>query len=410
MTVMPSVGLLDDAATTGDGWRPSNVYALPAHQQPLWSDQSARRRALRALGVAEALVTWPEVERLRLELAAAGRGELLVLQAGDCSESFRDGPAESLRKAEVLGRLADELAATTGRSVIRIGRIAGQYAKPRSAPVDGGGPTHLPSFRGHIINGDESTLHARQHDADRLLWGYQHASNTLRALRDADQVGVGAGVRAPMWISHEALTLDYEIPLTRPLDAPGGWLLTSTHLPWIGLRTNQPGGALVDLCAHLANPVGCKINSDTSVVTTLELCRRLNPARQPGRLVLVSRMGASVIHRALPPLLCAVADAGYPVTWLCDPMHANTVSTRRQVKTRRLDDIVAEIDGFLRAHERAGTVAGGIHLELAARSVTECLGLPGPEREEQLGVAYTSLCDPRLNPAQASAVLQRVRW
>lgn len=388
--------------------RPIDVYELPAAQQPRWWDRSAGRQVRDLLSTAAGLVTECEVERLRLELAAAARGEAFVLQAGDCAESFRDGPEAAVAKAEALTALADQLTRATGRRVVRVARIAGQYGKPRSSPVDAAGTIHLPAFRGHIVNGEEPTLYARQHDPTRMVQAYRHAAQTMAALR-ADR-WVGDEVAEPVWTSHEALVLDYEIPLTRPLGDSGKWLLTSTHLPWIGARTNQPESAHVALCARIANPVGCKITADTKPATLLELCDRLNPGRQPGRLVFISRMGARAADRALPPLLRAAAAAGHPATWLCDPMHGNTYATANKIKTRHLDDIVAEVDGFLRAHERAGTVAGGVHLELAAQEVTECLGFPGPEDEAHLGTAYLSLCDPRLSPAQAAAFVRRVSW
>ncbi|MFI6762833.1 3-deoxy-7-phosphoheptulonate synthase [Micromonospora sp. NPDC050417] len=398
MTTSTASGI---APTTYEDWRPVDLYDLPAEQQPRWSDQVNRANAVEELTRSAALVTLPEVRLLREKLADAGAGRAFVLQAGDCAESFADSPADALTKADVLTALAKRLSRAVGRSVVPVARIAGQFAKPRSAPFETAGALRLPAFRGHIINDERPTPHARRHDATRMVDAYQHASATMAALRAARWIG-------RVWTSHEALVLDYEVPLTRRVD--DDWLLTSTHLPWIGARTNQLDHAHVALAAQVVNPVGCKVTASTSPETMLDLCERLNPQRLAGRLVLISRMGSGHVRRALPPLLRAVARAGHQVTWLCDPMHGNTVTTGQGLKTRRLDDVVDEINGFLWAHEQAGTIAGGIHLELAGREVTECLGLPGPTDEGELPVAYTSLCDPRLSPAQAEAVVDRVGW
>lgn len=389
------------AASAPAQWKPADLYDLPAEQQPQWADRTRLRAASAWLSEADPLVDPAEVDRLRDRLARASGGAAFVLQAGDCAESFHDGPAEAIAKAEVLADLAARLAAAVRRPVVPVARIAGQYAKPRSAPVDTGAAVHLPAFRGHIVNGEGATLHDRQHDAGRLVDAYRHAARTASVLRLT-------GWLDRISVSHEALVLDYEIPQIHR--AGEDWLLTSTHLPWIGARTNQPANAHIALASRIVNPVACKVTAGTTPRTLLDICARLDPHRTPGRLVLITRMGVGAVAGALPPLLRAVTAAGYPVTWICDPMHGNTVTTAGGIKTRHLDDVVAEIDGFLRAHEAAGTVAGGIHLELATTEVTECLGGPGPARERDLLRDYRSLCDPRLSPAQASALVDRVRW
>ncbi len=382
-------------------WQPADLYTLPAHQQPQWADRASLRSAVTSLREAGPLVSPTQVQALRQRLAEAAAGTVFVVQAGDCAESFDDSPGDAVTKAEVLAALADRVGAAVDRPVVPIARMAGQYAKPRSAPVETGHAVHLPAFRGHIINGEHSTLHDRQHDPARLVHAYRHAAQTASALRLV-------GWLDTLWLSHEALVLDYEIPQVRPFGEQ--WLLTSTHLPWIGARTNQPAYAHIGLASRIVNPVACKVTTQTSPRTLLDICTRLDPDRSPGRLVLISRMGARTVTRALPPLLRAVAQAGHPVTWLCDPMHGNTFTSGVGLKTRHLDEIVAEVNGFLQAHAAAGTIAGGIHLEVAASEVTECLGGPGPAEERDLLRRYTSLCDPRLSPAQADALVERVRW
>lgn len=367
-----------------------------------------RSAVLRRLGHQPGLVGQAEVVALRERLAAAAAGEAFVLQAGDCAESVTDPPARALGKVAVLDAIAGALGAALARPVVRVGRIAGQYAKPRPASAERGEAPSLPSFRGHIINGERGTRGARQHDPARMLIAYRHASGVMDAMRGAGRVGVD--VAAPVWTSHEALVLDYETALTRPLPDTDQWLLATTHLPWIGNRTNQPDGAHVGLLANVINPVACKVGGDVTAARLVAICDRLDPEREPGRLTLISRMGAGAIDEALPPLALAVRRAGHRAGWVCDPMHANTLTTGAGVRTRRLDDIVGEVDGFLRAAALAGIQPAGLHLELADDDVTECLGGSVGGSVAGLSRAYTTLCDPRLNPSQAYELVERVRW
>ena len=373
------------------------LRAGPAAQQPRWDDDVALAAAGADLANSPGLVDHEEVGRLALLLAEVARGAVLVVQAGDCAEDPADhAPASVRRKAALIDELADAMTAATGTPTLRVGRIGGQYAKPRSASFERHGDRLLPVFRGHLVNGPEPDPAARAHDPRRLVAGYRAARAvcaTLRALPGTDLTRT--------WTSHEALVLDYELPLLRR-DGAGRTVLSSTHWPWIGDRTRQPDGAHVRLLAAVDNPVACKVGPTTTPKALLELCARLDPQRRPGRLTLVSRQGADLVDRALPPLVAAARRAGHPVVWLCDPLHGNTVTTSGGVKTRLVPDVVREVRGFLRAVADAGSVAGGLHLEATPEDVCECLAAAGEPAAER----YTTLCDPRLNREQALAVVE----
>ncbi|MFI9076314.1 3-deoxy-7-phosphoheptulonate synthase [Streptomyces sioyaensis] len=367
-----------------------------AAQQPDWADPAVRDAVCADLTERPALVDPAELHVLRDELAAVSAGESFVLQAGDCAERFDECTADHAHaKAEAVERLSARLAAATGARTVPIGRIAGQFGKPRSSATEKVGGLELPSFRGHIVNDPAPTESARRNRAERMLEAYRVSRTVSRAL---------AGRPSRLWTSHEALVLDYEVPMVRFDDNEVQWYLGSTHLPWVGERTRQSDGAHVRLLADVLNPVACKVSGAAPADELLRLCELLDPDRIPGRLTLISRFGADAVREGLPALARAVKDAGHPVVWLCDPMHGNTYTSGGGVKTRHLDTVCEEVRGFVAALSEAGVRPGGLHLEAAADDVTECVGgdVPG---EEALSDRYTTLCDPRLNPAQAAAAV-----
>ena len=406
-----SVGQLSAAPASGYpmAWR-----ALPAAQQPAWPDRELLRQVTARLSAGPAPVLAGEILALRRSLAAVAGGCAFVVQAGDCAETL-DGPtlSEVAATVRVVHRAARVIADALGTPVVSIGRIAGQYAKPRSASTEWVCGEELPSFRGHLVNSPERLRATRVPDPLRLLRGHQHSRAVVGLLRRLARSGMPmptAGEVAPvaLWTSHEALVLDYEEPFLRREPATGAWLLTSTHLPWIGVRTGAPGGAHVALLAEVANPVGYKVGPTMTPEDLVEVCRRLDPGRRPGRLLLIARLGADTVSRRLPALVAAVRGAGHPVVWLCDPMHGNTVVTATGRKTRYVASVVAELRGFFAAVREAGGWPGGIHLETTAEQVTECVDGAGAASEAELSRRYTTACDPRLNPAQTAEVAAEV--
>jgi 3-deoxy-7-phosphoheptulonate synthase len=369
-------------------------------QEPRWRDHPELGEVTARLATAPPLAEAGEIRRLRETLASVARGEGLVLQAGDCAESLEEcGPVQADHRVCVLDQLGDHLQRSSGRQVVRIGRLAGQFAKPRSQPTERVDGRDLPVFRGHMVNSEEPTAEARSADPRRMLRAYEASGAVFEALR-GHRGERGAGP----WASHEALVLDYETQLVRGDPVTGRPLLTSTHLPWIGERTRQPGSRHVALLASVANPVACKIGPSATPDEVLMLCQHLDPERTPGRLTLIVRMGRARISEALPPVVAAVRRAGHPVVWLCDPMHGNTVKAANGLKTRYLPDLIAEAAAFRAVLDRQGQHAGGVHLEVAASGVTECVGGPVTS-EERLTERYTTLCDPRLNPEQTRRFL-----
>ena len=368
-------------------WETAHWKALPAAQQPSWPDRRARAFRARLARLA-GLVTPAEVAALRSELADVAAGRRLVLQAGDCAEPFAEcGPRHVTPKAALIDRLATALG--DDLPVVRVGRMAGQFAKPRSRPTEVVADVELPAYRGDLVNAPQPDALARRPDPTRLVAGYHAARSATELLRHHHP-----------WLrtSHEALVLDYELPLVRR-DERGVPLLTSTHWPWIGDRTRDVHGAHVRLLASVANPVACKVGPAMRPDELRALCERLDPEREPGRLTLIARLGADRVSELLPPLVRAVRAAGHPVVWLCDPMHGNTVTDGRGRKTRLVSTVVREVAGFRAAVHHAGGVAGGLHLETTPDEVEECGWDDFPTG------SYTSLCDPRLNPGQALAVV-----
>ncbi|MEU3771908.1 3-deoxy-7-phosphoheptulonate synthase [Streptomyces sp. NPDC032472] len=373
---------------------------LPTAQQPNWSRPAERDLACRTLSDAPALVSPAELSALKEQLARVARGEARILQAGDCAESFAEyTPAHIAAKAGAVGALAERMGQGSGLDVVAIGRTAGQFAKPRSDSFEEVGGLRLPVFRGHLVNGEGATPAERRNAPERMLRAYELSAAASAQLA----AGAPAGGHR-IWTSHEALVMDYEVPLVRYHDTEGQWFLGSTHFPWIGERTRDVRGAHVRLLSSLANPLACKVGPTASPEEVLELCRLLDPEREPGRLTLIARMGHRTVEDRLPAVVRAVKDAGHPVVWISDPMHGNTVKTAGGAKTRYVAQVAAEAQAFVRVLRGQGLTPGGLHLEAAADAVTECVGADVAD-EQGLGRRYTTLCDPRLNPVQAKEVV-----
>jgi 3-deoxy-7-phosphoheptulonate synthase len=396
-------------------WKYRDWRRRPTLQQPPWPDPLLLGRVATWLSARPRLVQASEVSTLREALAAAASGHAFVIQAGDCAESL-EAPVGATAKmsVELLHGAARDLEVALGVPVIPVGRIAGQYAKPRSFRVERVGGVDLPAFQGYCVNSADPDLAARVPDATRLIRGYQHSRDTLAVLR-AGSTGCGHPAGSPppgcpsVWASHEALILDYEEAFVRRDRSTGDWFLSSAHLPWIGLRTSAPDGAHVRFLSGVANPVGCKVGPETEADDLLEACAWLDPDRTLGRLVLIARMGADQIEARLPRLVAGVARAGHPCAWLCDPMHGNTVKSAAGYKVRHVSTIVAELEAFFRLFREAGIWPAGIHLEAVGQHVTECIGgnVQGVA-ETDVPRRYLSPCDPRLNARQTREVIARV--
>lgn len=389
-------------------WTPSHWRRHPAAQQPDWPDPALLLRVRARLANTAPLVLPQEILNLRRALSRAAHAEAFVVQLGDCAETF-DTPtfAGTAARVDLLHTTARTVGRALHRPAIPIGRIAGQYAKPRSSPTERVGDLELPSFRGHLVNDPAPDPAARVADAMRLLKGHGHAREVLGLLRELAESGMAmpdslAGSAPAVWTSHEALLLDYEEPQVRRDPVSGDWYLTSTHLPWIGARTCEPDGAHVRFLSGVANPVGVKVGPSTDPERLAELCARLDPDHQPGRLVLISRMGADAVRSVLPPLVETVARLGHPVVWVCDPVHGNTYTSSTGHKTRHIDSVSAEISGFFSAVRAARGWPGGIHLEATPTDVTECVGGSPGVAEGDLPLRYETACDPRLNGAQTA--------
>ncbi|HEY8981854.1 MAG TPA: 3-deoxy-7-phosphoheptulonate synthase [Streptomyces sp.] len=376
----------------------SHLRSLPALQQPNWPEEPHLDQVRRTLSRMPALVDADAVNRLRALLAEAARGHLHIVQAGDCAEDPAEAtPHDVARKAALLDVLAGTLKLVAAKPVLRVGRIAGQYSKPRSKPTEIVAGAELPVYRGHMVNRPEPDPDLRQPDPHHLLTGYRAASDTMHYLGWRGS-SLRPDLDVPVWTSHEALLLDYELPLVRR-EPDGSLLLASTHWPWVGERTRQLGGAHIALLASVCNPVAVKVGPSMTPEELLALCERIDAGRHPGRLTFIVRMGANKVADRLPPLVKAVADAEHPVLWLSDPMHANTVSGPEGLKTRYVETVVREIELFQCAVAAHGGVAAGLHLETTPEAVTECVR--DADGLDRLGDKYLSFCDPRLNPRQA---------
>ena len=393
---------------------------------------------------------------MQASLAQVAAGDAFLLQAGDCAESFEEFSADNIRdKLRVILQMAVVMTYSMGVPVVKVGRIAGQFAKPRSSPTERIGDVDLPAFRGHIVNDPSPLAESRVPDPNRLVQAYHQSSSTLNLLRAFTKGGFAALSRVHAWnqefvasspqgrrydriageidralrfmsaagidtesnpnlrevdvyTSHEALILGYEEALTRQDSLTGDWYDCSAHMLWIGERTHQPDGAHVEFLRGVGNPLGCKIGPTTDPAEVLELCATLNPQRLPGRLTLVSRMGAGNVEDRLPPIVRAVTAAGHPVVWACDPMHGNTYVAPNGRKTRHFDEILREIAGFVRSCRAEGVWPGGIHVELTGDNVTECLGGADELSDADLDHRYETVCDPRLNARQSLDLAYRL--
>ncbi|WDV51790.1 3-deoxy-7-phosphoheptulonate synthase [Streptomyces coeruleorubidus] len=380
-----------------------DIRLKAALHQPDWEDPSQVERVRKELAARSPLVAGDDIRRFKSLLAQVAAGQAHVIQAGDCAEDPAECTAEHVaRKAAVLDLLAGAMRLITRKPVLRVGRIAGQYAKPRSQPTEMVDGVELPVYRGHMVNSPEPDPDSRRPDPLRLLTGYMSARDVMGHLGWQPGGSARFGIDPPVWTSHEALLLDYEVPMLRR-DEGGRLLLTSTHWPWVGERTREVDGAHVALLAEVDNPVASKVGPRMAVDELLALCERLDPNREPGRLTLIARMGADAVADALPPLVTAVREAGHPVIWLTDPMHGNTVKTRDGVKTRFVETVEREVVAFHRAVTSAGGIAGGLHLETTPHAVTECVA--DESATDCAGSHYTTFCDPRLNPGQAVSVV-----
>ncbi|MFD7914420.1 3-deoxy-7-phosphoheptulonate synthase [Streptomyces sp. NPDC059752] len=382
----------------------TEMQSAKALQQPEWNDLSQVQRVREILGSRPPLVRVDDVHTLRSLLASVAAGEAHVVQAGDCAEDPEECTAEHVRrKSAVLDLLATTLKMVTGKPVIRVGRIAGQFAKPRSNSFEQAGDLVLPVYRGHMVNSPEPDFEKRQPDPLRILTGYMAAGDIMEHLGwRAPALRAWPGIEPLVWTSHEALLLDYEVSMIREVGDGRRWL-GSTHWPWIGERTRQLDGAHVEMLADVVNPVACKVGPSMTTEEITALCERLDPLREPGRLTLISRMGADAVEERLPSLVAAVRAAGHPVIWLCDPMHGNTVTAPGGKKTRLLTTLAREIAGFRRAVAAAGGVVGGLHLETTPDDVTECVA--DITSLGSVGDRHTTFCDPRLNSRQAVSLV-----
>jgi 3-deoxy-7-phosphoheptulonate synthase len=440
-------------------WSPSSWRDFEALQQPEWPDAARAEEVRRRLHTQPPLVFAGEARQVRAALAEVAAGRAFLLQAGDCAESFHDfsrltdtGAAYSAvavrERLKILLQMAAVLTYGAALPVLKIGRIAGQFVKPRSNGIERTPGGEIPVFRGHMIHDDAPTAEARVPDPGRMLEGYFHSASVLNLVRaftkggfaDLTQVhawnqdfvatsaqgqryetlaseieralafmsacGIDLAAtpqlhQVDVWTSHEGLLLDYEEGLTRRDSLTGDWYDCSAHMLWIGDRTRAPAGAHVAFFAGVHNPIGLKVGPSASPDEVVELCERLNPEREPGRLTLIVRLGADRVSDLLPPLLRAVAEAEHPVVWTCDPMHGNGFTTGSGRKTRHFDAIMAEIESFFGACRAEGAWPGGVHLEYTGDNVTECLGGSEELAEEHLDARYETLCDPRLNGRQS---------
>lgn len=428
-------------------WTPDSWRSKPARQQPKYDDPQELAKVLAELSRLPPLVTSWEVVRLRDRLARAQAGEAWVMQGGDCAESFSDCEAEAIAsKLKLLLQMSLVLIFGSRQPVIRIGRIAGQYAKPRSSDTETRQDITLPSYRGDLINRAEFSATSRRNDPQQLLRGYERAALTLNFIRALSEGGfadlhhpenwkltfvsqrtehqryrdlcnsLGHALeffdailtqpvpdlqRVDFYTSHEALHLDFERALTRQSVRDGLWYNLGTHLPWIGERTRGIDEGHVEQLRGIQNPIGVKIGPAATSEQVIDLIRRLNPENQPGKISLIHRIGSAKVEQVLPSLVEGVNKSKLNVLWICDPMHGNTVSAQTGHKTRQFDDVLAELRSAFAVHRSVGSWLGGVHLELTGENVTECLGGAAGLSEQDLHTAYTTTCDPRLNYQQS---------
>ena len=434
---------------TPSTWSPDSWRERRALQQPEWPDAAAAAAVVGRLKTSPPLVFAGEARALRDNLAKAIDRRAFLLQAGDCVESFNEISTQRIReKLKIMLQMSAVLTYGATLPVVKLARMAGQFTKPRSDAFEVVDGEEIPSFRGHMVNSDEPVAAARIPDPQRMLEGYNQSASTLNLLRAFTKGGYADLTQVHVWnkdfvasspegrryerladeieralqfmaacgidltaerrlhevdvfTCHEGLLLDYEEGLTRKDSLTGDWYDCSAHLLWIGERTRGVDDAHVEFFAGVHNPIGVKLGPKATPDDAVELCERLNPGRQPGRLTFYARMGAEHVRELLPPLLRGVREEGHPVLWASDPMHANTIRTADGVKTRKFDSIMAELEGFFAACWEAGVWPGGVHLEFTGEDVTECLGGADDLLEEHLSSRYETLLDPRLNARQS---------
>ena len=422
-----------------------NYRNLVAAQQPTWPDQDKLEQVRATLAKYPPLVFAGEVDILKDRLAQAAAGKAFLLQGGDCAETFADATADRIRnRVKTMLQMAVVLTYGASMPVVKMGRMAGQFAKPRSSDTETREGVELPAYRGDAVNGYDFTLESRTADPTRLLQAYNTSASTLNLIR-AFTMGGFADLRSvhewnkgftdnpansryetmareidkaikfmaacganfnelrttEFYTSHEGLLFDYERPMTRIDSRTGTPYDTSAHFIWIGERTRKLDGAHMDFLSRVRNPLGVKLGPNTSVDDVLALIEKLDADREPGRLTLISRMGAGKIREALPKLVKAAKDSGAQPLWVSDPMHGNGITTANGYKSRRFDDVMDEVRGFFEVHRDLGTFPGGVHIELTGDDVAECLGGSEHIDEATLDSRYESLCDPRLNHSQS---------
>ncbi len=435
-------------ATTAK-WSRESWRTKPIVQVPEYPDQAALTAVEKQLRSYPPLVFAGEARRLKAALAKVAEGKAFLLQGGDCAESFAEFHPDNIRDTfRVMLQMAVVLTFGAAMPIVKVGRMAGQFAKPRSAPDETIGGVTLPSYRGDNINGMDFTKEARVPDPQRMVQAYNQSAATLNLLRAFAQGGYADLHKVHQWTlgfmadaatadkysrfadriqetlefmeacgltgetvpqiretefytSHEALLLPYEEAMTRNDSTTGQWYACSAHMLWLGERTRQPDHAHVEFMRGIQNPVGVKIGPKTTPDELMALCDALNPQNEAGRLTLISRMGAERVAEHLPTLLRAITREGRKVVWTCDPMHANTVKSSTGYKTRRFDSVLAEVRSFFAAHRAEGTHPGGVHFEMTGQDVTECVGGTQAVSEASLGDRYHTHCDPRLNASQA---------
>ncbi len=385
-----------------DNWTPTSHTNHPNPQALAYENREALKTVIDALAQKPALVRVVDIHALKQALKHAAKGRAFILQGGDCAESFQACKAPVVQaQINLMYQLADILEHHARTPIIPLGRIAGQYAKPRSAAFETQDGHTLPSYRGDLINQTAFNTRARTPQPELLLKGYTYAQTPLGYIQKARHA------HHPFYTSHEALHLPYEASLTRK-HHDGLWYNTSTHLPWLGVRTNQLDGAQVEYLRGIQNPIGIKVGPRMTDDHLTALLQHLNPKREAGRILLITRLGAEHVQDLLPQFIHAVNKQQMPVTWSCDPMHGNTEITLNNIKTRAMHAIQFELQQTCLMHKAHQSHLGGVHLEMTAEPVTECLGGKSNLREEDLTKAYTSLLDPRLNPTQAIEIAENL--
>ena len=433
----------------GKSWTPDSWKILPAEQQPDWEKSEAYSKVISEISGYPPLVFAGEVRALKQQLGDAAQGNGFLIQGGDCAETFDDFRADSIRdKLKILLQMSVVLTYGASCNVVKLGRIAGQFAKPRSANTETRDGIELPSYRGDAVNDINFNEDSRKQNPKRLLRTYNQSAATLNLLRafttggfaDLNKVHVwnqefiaqspqgkryeeiansiddalifmkAVGINsdntsalklAEFFTSHEALLLGYEHALTRQDSLTGKWYNCSAHFLWIGDRTRQPNGAHVEFLSGVDNPIGIKVGPTINEEELITLCEKLNPENEWGKLTLISRMGADTVRSKLPPLIKTIKESGQKVLWVCDPMHGNTYKTDNGYKTRHFDTILEELEHFFAIHHAEKTIPGGVHFELTGDNVTECLGGAREISDSDLNSRYETACDPRLNNEQS---------